>query len=274
LFKNREDKVRSKFTVKETVTALASETDSEVLFFHLARALSWAFLDQKKGDRSRYKSRTVNARSAGLLVVSRRVHTVMANSVRGRLERSEKRLLKQFNELGGVKALSRTPTLETLVLTLRDNEQYTRIVYRLVDYLCCAAAEPRATVTVAAATECVMKHPKENRSESAVSKSWELYAPGAALIYACYKVWPELMTCCDRKHRKQPVDVLARRVRASIKKLSKSPTDVRRFIGYAAYAAAVFKKAKMKKPFIGSFAPAKPVAPPLAERTASPRRGT
>jgi hypothetical protein len=257
--------MKSSFKVADAIEALASKKDPEILFFHLGRCLAWAFLDQQKGDRSKRKNRARNARHVGRILLGRKIHPIIVKSHNRRLSNTEKKLLAKFEAFGGIHGLLTTPTPDALVSTFRENEKYTRTVHQLVVYLCQAEniGLPKNRRTIKAATEHLIANVRgEAHSSSKITQAWEKYAPSAALIYAAYIFWPHISDCCASESKS--VSDLTKLVRSSLKRLSESPDDVRRFIGYASYAAQVIRQTNISKAFTGSFVKAKPVKPPMA----------
>jgi len=246
--------METKFVVKKAVIALAENDDRDSLFWNLSRLLTWAFLDQKKGSEKRNAR---NARHVAFFILHAEMHDRWSEIQAGTRAKDVEDLLRKYSAFGGPRRATSTPTPKSLFRQFRKSEKHTRFIFRIVDYLCrakvSALASEHLTVNFAKAfvertqVEFSMKPYKESR----ISKDWEKYASAAALIYSAYVFFPDLVELNDW-----------RQVCLRLRSVANNTDDVRRFIGYAAYAAKTLSDMKVRKPFTGSFSHAASVTPP------------
>lgn len=247
------------FSAKTTMKAVLTDADPEVRLFHLSRGLAWAFLDaqdrKKSGDHAR------NARRIGRIVIAERAHRILtriANS-RKELARADKLCLREFNRNGGIKRCVNAPTPRYLFSRVKEKELDTRVVFCILHYLCRASQsklmpEQRKIKFAQKFAIQQVRRPNGRRfSPSHVTQKWEQYARGSALIYAAYAYWPQFGECDFEMARRE------------LKKLAQNPVEIKRFAGYASFAANILSATRSTKAFQNSLQEAEPVFHPIQE---------
>ena len=247
----------SKFSIRKAVNVLFTGDDPRELLWHLSRSLAWAFLDQKLGQQPR---RARNAKHIGHIILSRWIHRRWSEMEKGQIDDDLRRLLEVYRRFGGLNRGVKTPTPRTLLTRFKKVESKTRFVSEIVNYLCRVDADGsvrKGTFTVDFAKLYVEKTQKKFVSNivygnSQISKIWEKYAPSAPLIYAVYQITPNLAGM-ERVEQ----------ISACLSNISMNPTQIRRLIGYASFAADVLAKTSVRKVFVKSFKEAGSVCPDL-----------
>lgn len=249
------------FKVRRTMKALNTKRAAHVLCFHLTRSLVWAFLDQAPGDRSSRRKKTINARYAGALALADRAQISIERLAKtGRQPADEIDFLKEFINVGGIRALTSGESSNSLCDEFSRQEKNTRIVFRVVEYVCRAmdAGFPDRECSITAAQKFILERRDVGLafSKSAITQAWERYAPGAALIFAAYTYWPDLSSNWQ-----------AAKFKYCFERLSKNKTEMQKFLGYVGYAAVALSRTQTDKAFTRSFSGLRPVQPALAAFT-------
>ncbi len=243
--------MNSKFKVKVAIQAL--DTAPETRLWHLTRLLAWAFLDQP-----RYEGETSkNAKRVGLMMLACQIERHWSAIEKGERSETLTTLHGNYRKFGGMKKTVTCPSPGALFRRFtRKIERRTRLVAEIVEYLCRVQQWPEMTeekFTVNFAKEFLGK---QNRygGRSKISKDWERYARSAAFIYAAYQCFPKLAEFRNW-----------RELWGELNQFAAQEDEVKKLIGYAAFAAQVLDRTHVRSSLTKPFLVADIVTPNLRQ---------
>ena len=177
---------------------------------------------------------------------------------KGELNEALVTLLGHYRKFGGMKKTVTCPSPGALFrqFTRKKTETRTRLVSEIVGYLCRVRQSADMThekFTVNFAKEFIRQ---QNRygGRSKISKDWERYARSAAFIYAAYQCFPKLAEFRNW-----------RELWGELNQFAAQEDEVKKLIGYAAFAAQVLDRTHVRSSLTKPFLVADIVTPNLRQ---------
>ena len=230
-----------RFRRRDSVKILNEEPGSDAAFFKtwaLARLLGWSILDQRPGRRRPQASgtgfRSRNARQVGHVTLGYLLDQHLGEPYAGSRKNDPvlPLMLSLVRECGGFSAGLRGPGARALLRRAKKSAKELQYVYLITQFMCrYHKYQPDGDKFQIASAKLFVEQNflKGSYGASKISKIWEEYKRAAPYIFASY--YPMVRALSRMKTVEEVID--------GLKRITSNQQRLTRFVGIAAYAAAI-----------------------------------